>query len=95
MIPHLTTLTDIIRTGAERFPDRIALESSTVPHALTYRQLWETIRTGWGFSPEKDQQIGGLLMWVPMCFIYLGAIFAQIPRWFGEAPAASPATQRF
>ena len=56
--------------------------------------IWETIRTGWGFSPEKDQQIGGLLMWVPMCFIYLGAIFAQIPRWFGEAPAASPATQR-
>jgi len=57
--------------------------------------MWDTIRTGWGFTPEKDQQIGGLLMWVPMCFIYLGAIFAQIPRWFGEAPAASPAIQRF
>ena len=52
--------------------------------------MWETIRTGWGFTPEKDQQIGGLLMWVPMCFIYLGAIFGQIARWFGEAPAPRP-----
>lgn len=56
--------------------------------------LWNMIRTGWGFSPEKDQQIGGLLMWVPMCLIYLGAIFAQIARWFGEAPAARPVTQQ-
>ncbi len=56
--------------------------------------MWETIRTGWRFTAEKDQQIGGLLMWVPMCFIYLGAIFAQIARWFGEAPAARPVTQQ-
>jgi cytochrome c oxidase assembly factor CtaG len=56
--------------------------------------MWETIRAGWGFTPEKDQQIGGLLMWVPMCFIYLGAIFAQITRWFGEAPAAPSVAQR-
>lgn len=56
--------------------------------------MWETVRTGWGFSPEKDQQIGGLLMWVPMCFIYLGAIFAQIARWFGEASASRPIPKR-
>lgn len=43
-----------------------------------------TIRSTWAMTPERDQQIGGLLMWVPMCFIYLGAIFAQIARWFGE-----------
>lgn len=54
--------------------------------------MWETIRYGWGFSPEKDQQIGGLLMWVPMCLIYLGAIFGQIARWFGEAPSSRLAT---
>ena len=51
-----------------------------------------TIRSGWAMTPEKDQQIGGLLMWVPMCFIYLGAIFSQIARWFGEASAVRPAT---
>ena len=34
--------------------------------------------TDWGLTHEQDQQIGGLLMWVPMCLIYLSAIFAQI-----------------
>jgi len=52
--------------------------------------MLHTIRAGWGFTPERDQQIGGLLMWVPMCLIYLSAILAQISRWFAEA--ASPAT---
>ena len=52
--------------------------------------MLQTIRTGWGFSPERDQQIGGLLMWVPMCLIYLSAIFAQIARWFAQSP--DPAT---
>lgn len=46
--------------------------------------LLVTLRTAWGFTPERDQQVGGLLMWVPMCFIYLAAIFAQIARWFAE-----------
>jgi len=36
----------------------------------------------WGVSPDKDQQIGGLLMWVPMCLVYLGAIVAQLARWY-------------
>jgi putative membrane protein len=55
--------------------------------------MWDTIHTGWGFTPDKDQQVGGLLMWVPMCLVYLGAIFAQIARWFGEVPAPRPVTQ--
>lgn len=46
-----------------------------------------TIRGDWGISHEKDQQIDGLLMWVPMCLIYLSAIFGQLARWFA-APAA-------
>jgi cytochrome c oxidase assembly factor CtaG len=51
-----------------------------------------TIRSTWTITPERDQQIGGLLMWVPMCFIYLGAIFAQIVRWFGEPAVSRPIT---
>jgi cytochrome c oxidase assembly factor CtaG len=53
--------------------------------------LLHTIRVGWGMTPERDQQIGGLLMWVPMCLIYLSAILAQIARWFAES--GSPATE--
>jgi putative membrane protein len=52
--------------------------------------MLETIRGGWGMTSDKDQQIGGLLMWVPMCMIYLSAIFAQIARWYG-APAVAAA----
>jgi len=47
--------------------------------------LLPTIRNGWSLSPERDQQIGGLLMWVPMCLIYLSAILAQMARWFGKS----------
>jgi putative membrane protein len=50
--------------------------------------MLHTIRTNWGFTPERDQQVGGLLMWVPMCLIYLFAILAQLARWFAES--ASP-----
>jgi cytochrome c oxidase assembly factor CtaG len=42
------------------------------------------IQSSWGITPEKDQQIGGLLMWVPMCLIYLSAIIAQLARWFAQ-----------
>ena len=52
--------------------------------------LLQTIRSGWGITPERDQQIGGLLMWVPMCLIYLTAIFAQIARWFAESKTPMP-----
>jgi cytochrome c oxidase assembly factor CtaG len=54
--------------------------------------MLQTIRTAWGFSPERDQQIGGLLMWVPMCLIYLTAILAQMVRWFAQP--ASPAAEK-
>jgi putative membrane protein len=45
-----------------------------------------TIRGGWGLTSDKDQQIGGLLMWVPMCLIYLTAILAQLARWHSAEP---------
>ena len=43
-----------------------------------------TIRGDWGLTSDKDQQIGGLLMWVPMCLIYLAAILAQFARWHSD-----------
>jgi cytochrome c oxidase assembly factor CtaG len=54
--------------------------------------ILNTIHNGWGLTPERDQQIGGLLMWVPMCLIYLSAMFAQIGRWFAEP--ATPVTAK-
>jgi len=44
-----------------------------------------TIRGQWGLTSDRDQQIGGLLMWVPMCLIYLTAILAQLVRWQSDS----------
>ena len=40
------------------------------------------IRAGWGLDPRTDQQLGGMLMWVPGCLVYLTAILARVARWY-------------
>ena len=50
-------------------------------HPVDRLGILETIRGNWGLTSDRDQQIGGLLMWVPMCAIYLAAILAQLARW--------------
>jgi putative membrane protein len=52
------------------------------------------IQSKWGFTPDKDQQIGGLLMWVPMCLIYVTAIIAQLARWFAHPVGTAPVTDK-
>lgn len=41
----------------------------------------------WGLDPKSDQQLGGLLMWVPGCFVYLAGILVTIRRWYGTVDA--------
>jgi cytochrome c oxidase assembly factor CtaG len=50
------------------------------------------IQSNWAITPDKDQQIGGLLMWVPMCLVYLTAIIAQLARWFAHPVGGAPVT---
>lgn len=40
------------------------------------------IRNELYLTPEVDQQIGGLIMWVPCCLIYLLASMVTIARWY-------------
>ena len=40
------------------------------------------IRGRWNISAATDQQIAGLIMWVPCCFIYLVAIMFLLRKWF-------------
>ncbi len=42
------------------------------------------IRVGWGLSAASDQQIGGLLMWIPGGLAYLLAVCGILARWYGE-----------
>jgi putative membrane protein len=37
----------------------------------------------WGLTPAVDRQLGGLLMWVPGCTAYAGAILAIVARFYG------------
>ncbi|HEY5297991.1 MAG TPA: cytochrome c oxidase assembly protein [Verrucomicrobiae bacterium] len=43
------------------------------------------IQNQWGLTPAKDQQLGGLLMWVPACLIYFCGILGLFARWHGAA----------
>jgi putative membrane protein len=42
------------------------------------------LRGTWGLTPERDQQIGGLLMWLPACLVYGGGILGILARWYAE-----------
>jgi putative membrane protein len=42
------------------------------------------VRNGWGLTPENDQQIGGLLMWVPACLVYGAGILGVVGRMLRE-----------
>jgi putative membrane protein len=46
------------------------------------------LRNPWGLDPKSDQQLGGLLMWVPGCFVYLAAILTTVRRWYGAQTTA-------
>ena len=49
------------------------------------------LRDGWGMSCKADQEVGGLLMWVPACFVYLSAILAMLGRFYREEHATEGA----
>ncbi len=40
------------------------------------------IRYVCNLSPQTDQRLGGLLMWLPCCLLYLTAIMGVFTRWF-------------
>jgi len=52
--------------------------------------MFSLIRNNWNISAAADQQAGGLIMWVPCCFIYLSAAMVLLLKWFdakNEAPS--------
>jgi putative membrane protein len=54
-------------------------------HPMDMLGILPLIQDQWGLTPAKDQQLGGLLMWVPACLIYFCGILALFARWHGDA----------
>lgn len=61
------------------------LYAAAHPHIVDTGGLAALVRSGWGISQGTDQQIGGLLMWVPCCLLYISIIMAALARWY-KAP---------
>jgi putative membrane protein len=40
------------------------------------------IKDQWGINSSTDQQMGGLIMWVPACFVYLSNVLIIISKWY-------------
>jgi putative membrane protein len=57
---------------------------------LTFtRETWYPVYSGstavWGLTPLEDQQLGGLIMWVPAGLVYIGAGLVMFARLLGRS----------
>ncbi len=59
---------------------------SSYAHSTDALGVLPLLRDRWGLTPAVDQQLGGLLMWVPGCTAYAAAILAIVARFYGAAP---------
>jgi putative membrane protein len=67
-----------------------ALHSGLLGALLVYaRTLWystyATTTQSWGLSPLDDQQLGGLIMWVPAGMVYVFAALVLFVGWLRES----------
>lgn len=53
-------------------------------HPVDRLGILPLIQNQWGLTPAKDQQLGGLLMWVPACLVYFFGILGLLARWYRE-----------
>ncbi len=63
-----------------------AVHTSILGALLTFAsspwyQAYLTTTSGWGLTPIEDQQIGGLIMWVPAGVVYLAAGLVLMAAW--------------
>src|SRR5919204_4951568 len=69
-----------------------ALHSGLLGALLTFaNSVWYPAyaeRTAaWGLTPLEDQQIGGLIMWIPAGLVYVAAALALFAGWLRESEA--------
>jgi putative membrane protein len=67
-----------------------ALHSSLLGALLTFApQVWYPVYNGttqsWGLTPLEDQQLGGLIMWIPAGLVYIVTGLALFAGWLRES----------
>ncbi|MFN2637118.1 MAG: cytochrome c oxidase assembly protein [Gemmatimonadaceae bacterium] len=67
-----------------------ALQTGALGALLTFSQtLWypaySSTTTAWGLTPLEDQQLGGLIMWIPGSIAYLVAALTIFAGWLRES----------
>lgn len=62
----------------------------TLAPRLLYTQHLLTA-SRWNLTPLADQQLGGVIMWVPACVAFLGIAVLALARVITETPALAPA----
>jgi cytochrome c oxidase assembly factor CtaG len=50
------------------------------------------LRDKWGFTAAVDQQVSGLIIWVPGCLAYVGAMLVTLGRWYAAPEPHGVAT---
>lgn len=70
-----------------------AMQSGLLGVLLTFApRVWyptyEHTTAAWGLTPLEDQQLGGLVMWVPAGVLYLVSALALMAGWLREAEGA-------
>ena len=70
-----------------------ALQSTALGALITTAaRPWYTVHSAttraWGLSPIEDQQLAGLIMWVPAGFVYLAALAAELTLVLGSSARA-------
>jgi cytochrome c oxidase assembly factor CtaG len=56
----------------------------TFSTVLWYPAYAETT-SRWGLSPLQDQQLGGVIMWVPSGVVFIVIALALVARWLSES----------
>jgi putative membrane protein len=67
-----------------------AIHTGILGALLTFSpRIWytaySTTTQAWGFTPLEDQQLGGLIMWVPASLVYLAAGLLLFSSWLKES----------
>jgi len=55
---------------------------SVFAHPVDRLGVMPLLREGWGMTTARDQQIGGLFMWIPACLVYGAGIMGLLARWY-------------